>query len=66
MKLPPKPPRGFTIGGFCGTGQYRIRPLFIIGLPVLEELYEYRDGTKKWRRCTWPESIELTKETRAT
>ena len=57
---PPRPPRGgsavkppppsdFTLGGWY-IADLRIRASWF-GLSVVEELYVYRDGTKKWKRA---------------
>lgn len=62
-KSTPKPPPCFNAGGFVGTGNFRIRPTWFFGFCVVEELHEYRDGSHKWLRVTWPATIEMADAT---
>lgn len=42
-------PRDYCVGGYIPTGQYRVR-MHWLGVAVLEQLYEYQDGRRLWRR----------------
>lgn len=58
MKKGSKPEQSFTIGGFRPTGRFRIRIRWGF-IPVVEQLYHYRDGVHKWRRLQWLEKVEF-------
>ena len=53
-----KPPPSFTVGGFRSTGRVRIRIGFFF-FPVVEELYEYSDGSVRWKRLGWLETVNI-------
>lgn len=49
------PTKGYTVGGFCPLGRYRIRPSLFGS--VVEELIQHSDGSQTWRKITWPVEI---------
>jgi len=40
------------------TGRFRIR-IAMFFFPVVEELWENRDGEFRWRRLSWMHSVEF-------
>lgn len=51
-----RPLPSFSVGGFAPMGTIRIRTGWF-GFAVVEELYEYTDGTQHWRRLFLPKII---------
>jgi len=50
MSKEPLPPPNWNVDGSCSTGRYRIRPIWLFGFCVVEELIMYRDGKSVWKR----------------
>lgn len=53
-----KPRQSYTVGGFRPTGRFRIR-IGLFGLVFVEELYEYSDGSSRWKRLPWMMKVEF-------
>ena len=48
-----------AIDGSRMTGQLRVRPTWFFGLCVVEELIEYSDGRKVWRKIQWEKPLTV-------
>lgn len=53
-----KPQPSFSVTGNRPTGRFRIR-IAMFFFPVVEELWENRDGEFRWRRLSWMHSVEF-------